>query len=533
MDKKSNEQWACRFTKVKAVVVELDELISQIKADHKIQTMMEEPLSMKTITRSTDTERKSNQLAEISDLSSIDSSSLGKKLDNPIDSGDLLKIITNELIKILALDDDDENKDKIINDLLENGRQSLKNYQEDIISEIYNKQINGNDSELIQLLNKHFQLKWETEYGLSNEWFVSFLKKYQNGEKRHWYEHVLIRTAEHGNRYMKDCPILSIVLQLLFEDIDDKCLKETCVFDDLWFAIKNDGLKSITRFSNYIIPEIMNEQINKKQSGLFQALREFYRQNLSQLFQQSGIRDTQNLCDLALDNIAEDGWIIGAKAIQGKIAPNKFKKLLENIDLFLKQGQVQPKVEAPQSVNDQSCAIGQDTQISWEFSGIEKPQVTWFFNDQLLPTNDRFQVTETDDRISTLSIRQAKLADQGVYTARATNAVGEAEAKTTLNIVGFKTNLDAALQVTKGEIMTLKIVVKGTPKPNAVWMKGNDELTANDRIQVTIPTGDDDTYILTISNVQPKDQGEYSFKITHVSGSLKSNTCKVTVSSMS
>ncbi|CAF4411465.1 unnamed protein product, partial [Rotaria socialis] len=34
---------------------------------------------------------------------------------------------------------------------------------------------------------------------------------------------------------------------------------------------------------------------------------------------------------------------------------------------------VKPKVEAPKPANDQTCTIGQDTQISWKFSGIEKP----------------------------------------------------------------------------------------------------------------------------------------------------------------
>ncbi|CAF4931081.1 unnamed protein product, partial [Rotaria sp. Silwood1] len=53
-DKKSNEEWACKFTKVKAVVVELDELISRIKADHKIQKMVEEPLSINIFTTSAD-----------------------------------------------------------------------------------------------------------------------------------------------------------------------------------------------------------------------------------------------------------------------------------------------------------------------------------------------------------------------------------------------------------------------------------------------------------------------------------------------
>ncbi|CAF0961802.1 unnamed protein product [Rotaria sordida] len=49
-DKKRNEKWACEYAKVRAVVVELDELISRIKADHKIQKMVEEPLSINIFT---------------------------------------------------------------------------------------------------------------------------------------------------------------------------------------------------------------------------------------------------------------------------------------------------------------------------------------------------------------------------------------------------------------------------------------------------------------------------------------------------
>jgi hypothetical protein len=197
---------------------------------------------------------------------------------------------------------------------------------------------------------------------------------------------------------------------------------------------------------------------------------------------------------------------------------------------------VKPKVEAAKPANEQSCVIGQDTQISWKFSGIEKPQVTWLLNGQPLPTNERFQITETEDGTSTLAIKNAELGDKGVYTAKATNAVGEAEAKTTLNIAGIKptitTDLEAALQATKGESMTIKLSATGTPKPDIVWIRGNDELVPSDRIQVTAPTAEgDDTYTLTILNVQPEDQGDYSAKITNVGGSLKSKKCKVTVSS--
>ncbi len=193
-------------------------------------------------------------------------------------------------------------------------------------------------------------------------------------------------------------------------------------------------------------------------------------------------------------------------------------------------------MEAAKPANEQTCVIGQDTQISWKFSGIEKPQVTWLINGQPLPTNERYQITETEDGTSTLAIRNAELGDKGVYTAKATNAVGEAEAKTTLNIAGIKptiiTDLDAALQATKGESMTIKLAATGTPRPEVVWIRGNDELVPSDRIQVAAPTAEgDDTYTLTILNVQPEDQGDYSAKITNVGGSLKSKKCKVAVSS--
>jgi hypothetical protein len=197
---------------------------------------------------------------------------------------------------------------------------------------------------------------------------------------------------------------------------------------------------------------------------------------------------------------------------------------------------VKPKVEAAKPANDQSCVIGQDTQISWKFSGIEKPVIAWLFDGQPLPTDERFQISESEDGTSTLSIKSAQLTDKGVYTARATNAVGEAEAKTTMNIAGIKpvigTDLDATLQATKGESMTIKLSATGTPRPDVVWMRGNDDLVPSDRIQVTAPTAEgDDTYTLTILNVQPEDQGDYSAKITNVGGTLKSKKCKVTVMS--
>ncbi|CAF4574531.1 unnamed protein product, partial [Rotaria sp. Silwood2] len=358
------------------------------------------------------------------------------KLDNVVDD-EVLKLAKNEIIRALDLEEH-EIKDTIINDLLENGRQSLSKYEDEFAPDVYKTSINENDGKLMKSLKKYFEQQWKIKYGSSNQWFISFLEEYKDAVN---YDSVLKRTAEYGNKYLKDCPILSIILQLLFEGIDDKFFDDTNAFNDLWCAITNNGLKSIENFSD-----------NKKRSVLLQALREYYRPKLFELLEKSKITDKDNLCELALDNVAEYGWSQGLQAVEKRIIKKYFKILIENIPVSSDTSgkSVQPKVEASKSVNDQSGVIGQRTQISWKFSGIEKPRVAWFFNGQPLPINDRFEVTETNDGTSTLSIRQAALADQGVYTARATNAFGEAEAKTTLNIACIKpvinADLNAALQ---------------------------------------------------------------------------------------
>lgn len=73
-----------------------------------------------------------------------------------------------------------------------------------------------------------------------------------------------------------------------------------------------------------------------------------------------------------------------------------------------------PKVEATEPNNEQSCIIGEDTQISWKFSGAEIPQVMWLFNSQPLPNNERFQIMENGDGTSYLSIRATEFIDEGL-----------------------------------------------------------------------------------------------------------------------
>lgn len=277
------------------------------------------------------------------------------------------KSITNSIIRLLELDEN-ENKDQIVHDLLENGRQSLAKYEQDIIVEKYVESMNTNNNELMVLLKKYFHEKIKTRYSFSNEWFGLFLKEYENPENHDVLEILLVRMAEYGARFLKNHPILSVVLQLLFESLEDESFMKTCLFDDeylsekilkvqrlraafdfdeqdsketntcdgLWFTVTNDGLDSIKKYSDYIVEDLMNAQLNETESTLFRALREYYREQLFSLMEENQIPKKSNLYDLALDAVAKRGWLIGIQAVEKKMTPKSYKGLEKDVKALVK-----------------------------------------------------------------------------------------------------------------------------------------------------------------------------------------------------
>jgi hypothetical protein len=282
-----------------------------------------------------------------------------------------MQSIKNEIVEILQLNDDD-NQDSIVLDLLNNGRQALAKYEQDIIPEIYAEVMKNDDNTLMTSLKKIFQQQWETQYASSHEWFISFLKEYEFGENADVYQRVLNRTAEYGNGFIKHCPLLSIVLQLLFEGIGDeelleakvfddrylnesdvrntKCLEEINACDELWFSITNDGLTSITKHPEYITEDVMKQQLNKTQSTLFQALCVYYRPQLFSLLETHKIANRVNLHDSLLENVAEHGWLTGLTTIQNKITPRSYSNLSTSMNSLVEQRKAQKQKVQHQSV---------------------------------------------------------------------------------------------------------------------------------------------------------------------------------------
>ncbi|CAF4020109.1 unnamed protein product [Rotaria sp. Silwood2] len=243
--------------------------------------------------------------------------------------------ILRELTTLLAIDDGLQSE--IVKNLLYQGRQVLISYKDDIIGDIYDEEMREN-SKLLQLLKAYHQQRWETEYCMKFSWFRALIEEYER-ETKELYDRVLTRTAEYGDKYMNNCPLLSIAIQLLFESLSDDDMSTT--FYDIWNSLTHDGLQSITQHSDYILAEIMNKQLEKSQENkpygsLFMALREYYRNELVQYLRQSGVINRLNLHDLALDLVAEYGWLNGIKMIEQKTAKNTFVRLMGLINKIQK-----------------------------------------------------------------------------------------------------------------------------------------------------------------------------------------------------
>ncbi|CAF0758619.1 unnamed protein product [Adineta steineri] len=274
-------------------------------------------------------------------------------------------LMKEEIANILSLDGN-EHKDDIVNSILYDGRQTLVEYREDIIPKIYKETMDNNNSPLMLSLKQHFEKTLQARFSEDSPWFVTFLREYKEGENHDLYDRVMSRIVDGGD-CTKNFAMLSIPLQLLFEGLDDECMKEGDVFDHLWSTITNDGLQSIKKFSDYIIKSVMDEQL-KSGSTLFRAVREYYRDEVVSSLNQCNITNKRNIYESALDDVAEHGWLGDVKSIKDDITPRAHRMLLEELRSFHEKAQP-PADDKSKAMEDNS---GQKTTSDSKDTSSEK-----------------------------------------------------------------------------------------------------------------------------------------------------------------
>uniref|UniRef100_A0A8R1DN92 Ig-like domain-containing protein n=1 Tax=Caenorhabditis japonica TaxID=281687 RepID=A0A8R1DN92_CAEJA len=155
--------------------------------------------------------------------------------------------------------------------------------------------------------------------------------------------------------------------------------------------------------------------------------------------------------------------------------------------------------------------------------GTPAPSVEWFKDDK--PINiDNSHIFAKDDGKGhhTLTIKQARGEDVGVYTCKATNEAGEA--KTTANMA-VQEEIEAPLfvqglkpfEVEQGKPAELEVRVEGKPEPEVKWFKDGAPV-AIDNVHVIEKKGENGSHTLVIKDTTAADFGKYTCQATNKAG---------------
>ncbi|CAL2029366.1 unnamed protein product [Caenorhabditis brenneri] len=155
--------------------------------------------------------------------------------------------------------------------------------------------------------------------------------------------------------------------------------------------------------------------------------------------------------------------------------------------------------------------------------GTPAPKVEWFKDDK--PINiDNSHIFAKDEGSGhhTLTIKQARGEDVGVYTCKATNEAGEA--KTTANMA-VQEEIEAPLfvqglkpyEVEQGKPVELEVRVEGKPEPEVKWFKDGAPV-AIDNQHVIEKKGENGSHTLIIKDTNTADFGKYTCQATNKAG---------------
>ena len=222
--------------------------------------------------------------------------------------------------------------------------------------------------------------------------------------------------------------------------------------------------------------------------------------------------------------------------------------------LLVKSATVQEVMQAPSFVRkplNVRVEEGSSASVEVQVEGIPVPTVTWYTEeDEEIP--ERGHIRCLPD--GTLVIENAELDDEGFYNCIAANKAGEVSSKVEILVDECTTKLHEIeeeitfskkavvesdilgegllalstedippeitkelqdLSVTEGDTVRFEVKVVGKPKPEIHWNTNNAEIVGDNETVIEISG---DTHSLTLKNVVPDDEGEYTFTATNKAG---------------
>lgn len=210
-----------------------------------------------------------------------------------------------EIIKILQLDHSIESK-MIANKLMIEGRQGLLQHKDDVLENVFENQMNGDQSELLHVLKVYNEQRWQQQ--ISEEWFHQFLNE-QKEESKTLYDQILTRTAEHCLMYIKNNALLSLTIRFLFK-LDDQTIDNDDLFNQIWNSLISEGYPGMEHYKNRLPAQVLEKQLVNNQNPLYSASTHYFREMLTNFFNQTEC-DTTEVLEIALDYVVNRGLWFG------------------------------------------------------------------------------------------------------------------------------------------------------------------------------------------------------------------------------
>ncbi|XP_029170812.1 fasciclin-2 isoform X2 [Nylanderia fulva] len=163
--------------------------------------------------------------------------------------------------------------------------------------------------------------------------------------------------------------------------------------------------------------------------------------------------------------------------------------------------------------------LGEDFAIQCHVRARPSPSVDWLYNGELIKTNERYIINTY-----ALKIKNVQESDDGIYTCRAsvqtTGELQERPIRVEVHIRPSIEEISSPVDIIEGENANIECKATGKPPPTFTWIKSltQQNLSIADRFGVDPITG-----VLTITNVNREDAGEYQCTATNAAGTTTAN----------
>ncbi|XP_059609271.1 obscurin isoform X5 [Phlebotomus argentipes] len=189
---------------------------------------------------------------------------------------------------------------------------------------------------------------------------------------------------------------------------------------------------------------------------------------------------------------------------------------------------VNPEPRRPSFVkplSDAKVVVGDVLKLEAEVIGFPVPEVQWFKDGVPVRLSPEVNFICQPNGIIGLVIDSARAEDQGTYTVKIMNKLGDVEGKAHAEVEpkpqkpGFVAELKDAKGI-EGFPVTMNVKTTGHPPPEIKWMHNGEEIRPSEHFKVdTTPKG---ASTLVIDRVEPKDAGEYKVIATNDEGAATS-----------